>query len=151
MGEGTFPYIELKRNHDLRVIVPQTPHYNYMWRYTGQVVIREAGKYIFCDSSDDGYASSSFPRSNTLQRNCVCVRVLDTRDQAGYWLLLTQRARCVSSRLILCYVSVSVSVHSVCVCVLCSTVCRSKIWFDDKLQIDNDGRHRSSREFCIFP
>jgi hypothetical protein len=77
MGEGTFPYIELKRNHDLRVIVPQTPHYNYMWRYTGQVVIREAGNYIFCDSSDDG----------------------------------------------------------------------SKIWFDDKLQIDNDGRH-SEREVC---
>ena len=116
MGEGTFPYIELKRNHDLRVIVPQTPHYNYMWRYTGQVVIREAGKYIFCDSSDDGYASLSFPPSNTLQRNCVCVRVLDTRDQAGYRLLLTQRARGVSSRLILCYVCVCVCV---CVCVLC--------------------------------
>jgi hypothetical protein len=53
-GEGVWPWIGLRHNHDLRLIVKQTPYYRYMWVYTGGVVILKAGKYTICDESDDG-------------------------------------------------------------------------------------------------
>ena len=54
LGEKIVPHINFGDVNSMRVQIPGTPNEDFVWTFSGTVLVEKAGKYTFCSSSDDG-------------------------------------------------------------------------------------------------